>query len=293
MPEYHCPAAVHKAVSLLNKSEDIKIIAGGTDLMVHRRESDTEPAAYLDITRIPRLRTVEVKRDMVWIGAAVTFAEIELSEQIGKSCDILCQAAASIGSPQIRSCATIGGNIANASPAADSVPVLAAMQARAELEGPKGTRCVPVEKLIVGMGKTAIASDELLTGVYVPVLQQNTRAAFDKIGRRKALTIARMNGACILHLEGEQIQDAQICIGAVMNRPQRCKAAEALLKGCRPDRRLFRQAGEAVREMVLDHTGLRASSAYKLPVVVDFTQRLLEKALMKGGCQDAAPLYFE
>lgn len=293
MPEYYCPDTVKDAVSLLHRLGNGKILAGGTDWMVHRRESGEEPAAYLDITRIPRLRTIAREQDKLWIGAAVTFAEIERSEQIQTCCALLGQAAASVGSPQIRSCGTIGGNLANASPAADSVPALTALGATAELEGPDGVRCVRVEDLIIGMGKTIMQPDELLTGVYVPVLQPDMRAAFDKIGRRKALAIARMNGACVLQMQGDVIAHARLCIGAVMNQPRRCTAAEALLQGRRPDDALFRQAGEAVREMTLQYTGMRASSAYKLPVVVDFTQKLLKKTCSEGDGQSAAAMYSE
>lgn len=293
MPEYYCPDTVKDAVSLLERIRNGKILAGGTDLMVCRRKSGEEPAAYLDITHIPRLRTIAMEEDKLWIGAAMTFAEIERSEQIKKYCVLLGQAAASVGSPQIRSCGTIGGNIANASPAADIVPTLTALCATVELEGPDGVRCVPVEDLIIGMGKTIMKPGELLTGVYVPVLQSDARIAFDKIGRRKALAIARMNGACVLRMHGAIIREAQLCIGAVMNQPRRCTAAEAVLQGRQPDDALFRLAGEKVRQMILQYTGMRASSAYKLPVVVDFTQNLLNKACSEGDGQGAAALYSE
>lgn len=293
MPEYYCPDTVKDAVSLLGRIGNGKILAGGTDLMVHRRESGEAPAAYLDITHIPRLRTIAMEQDKLWIGAAVTFAEIERSQPVQTCCALLGQAAASVGSPQIRSCGTIGGNIANASPAADSVPALTALCATAELEGPDGVRCVPVEDLIIGMGKTIMKPGELLTGVYVPVLQPDARTAFDKIGRRKALAIARINGACVLRMREGIIQEARLCIGAVMNQPRRCTAAEALLQGYRPDDELFRQAGEKVRQMILQYTGMRSSSAYKLPVVVDFTQNLLKKACSEGDGQGAAALYSE
>lgn len=276
--EFLQPTTLQEALTLLEQHPDYTILAGGTDVVVHCRDGKINPVGYLDVTRIPELREIR-GGETVFVGAAATCAEIENSSVLRTACPVLCAAAASVGSPQIRSKATVGGNVANASPAADQVPALVATGAVAVVASTKGTRRVEITELVQGMNRCALEAGEMIVGFEMPAFAENTRWNFDKIGRRNALSISRMNGVFICDMDGDHMTDVRLCIGAATNRPCRFQAAEQLLEGKTADKELFKQAGAAVREAILEQTGMRASSQYKLPVSADFTARLLENAM--------------
>ncbi|MDY3619528.1 FAD binding domain-containing protein [Agathobaculum sp.] len=282
MSTFYQPAALGEALSLLAGADRPAVLAGGTDIVVARREGKRADTAYLDITRIPELRETAQAEGGVTLGAAVTFSEMENSTVLQTHFPLLCQAAASVGSPQIRSRGTVGGNVANASPAADVAPALAALDAVALVQSKSGARRVPVAELIEGAAKTALDPGELIVSFFIPALPPDTRQGFDKIGRRNALSIARLNGACALTARGGKIAQARLCIGAATNRPHRFAEAEALLCGRAPDEALFAEAGKLISAAILEETGTRASSVYKLPVAAEFTAALLRKTWEEG-----------
>lgn len=276
MSLFYQPPQLEEALALLSSKNAPTPLAGGTDLVVARREGRRKIAAYLDVTRIAELRQLQQCENVVTIGAAVSFSELERSALLQSHFPLLCRAAASIGSPQVRSRGTVGGNVANASPAADLVPALTALEAVALVQSARGARCVPVAELITGASKTSLLPGELIVSFSLPLSSHaDMRQDFLKVGRRNALSIARLNGACTLAAQNGRILEARLCIGAVTDRPQRFAEAEALLAGQSPSKTLFLQAGELVSAEVLRQTGQRASSAYKLPVIKEFTKSLL------------------
>ena len=135
--------------------------------------------------------------------------------------------------------------------------------------------------MVLDAGRCALEAGELILGFEVPAFQTDTCWAFEKIGRRNALAISRMNGAAAFELADGRMKNVRLCIGAATRSPQRFRTAEALLEGNTPGTELFRQAGGAVSEEILDKTGIRNSSQYKLPVSADFTVRLLENAMRR------------
>lgn len=282
MSTFYQPDTLEQALELLAGADRPAVLAGGTDIVVARREGKRADTAYLDITRIPALREAARTDGGALLGAAVTFAEMENSPVLRELFPLLCAAAASVGSPQIRSRGTVGGNVANASPAADVAPALAALDAEALVQSKGGARRVPVAALIEGASRTALAPDELIVSFFLPALPPDTRQGFDKVGRRNALSIARLNGACALTASGGEIAAARLCIGAATNRPHRFAKAEALLAGRAPSEALFAEAGALVSEAILEETGTRASSVYKLPVAAEFTAALLRKTWEEG-----------
>ena len=276
--EFLQPTPLQEALVLLEQHPDYMILAGGTDVVVQRREGKINPVGFLDVTRIPELREIR-GGETVFVGAATTCAEIENSSVLRAACPVLCAAAASVGSPQIRSKATVGGNVANASPAADQVPALVAAGAVALVASTKGTRRVEITELVQGMNDCALEASEMIVGFEMPAFAENTRWNFDKIGRRNALSISRMNGVFICDMDGDRMTNVRLCIGVATNRPRRFWAAEELLEGKLAETELFKQAGKAVMETIFKETGLRASSQYKLPVSADFAARLMENAV--------------
>lgn len=280
MMEFLQPSSLEETLSLLIKHPAYTILAGGTDVVVHRRAGKLTPEGYLDVTRVPELRKIHGGQT-VFVGAAVTCGELEHNPVIGTACPLLAVAAAAVGSPQIRSRATLGGNVANASPAADLIPVLTAAEGKAVICSKNGIRRVEIPELIQDAGHCALKEGELILGFELPAFHDDTRWEFEKIGRRNALAISRMNGAVVFELAEGRMRNVCLCVGAVTQSPQRFRKAEAILEGNVPELELFRKAGSAVSEEILFQTGMRDSSRYKLPVSISFTVRLLENAMRR------------
>lgn len=281
MMDFLQPNSLEEALSLLAEHPAYTILAGGTDVVVQRRAGKRSPVGYLDITRIAELREIR-GGETVFIGAAVTCGELERSSVLKTACPLLAAAGASVGSPQIRSRATLGGNVANASPAADLIPALTAADGKAVICGGGGRRTVEIPDLVQGPGRAALEPGELILGFELPAFRKETCWGFDKIGRRNALAISRMNGAVSWDFTGGRMQNVRLCIGAATRRPVRFRQAETLLEGNAPEAELFLQAGAAVSEAIRAETGIRESSRYKLPVAAEFTARLLESAAGRG-----------
>ena len=260
-----------------------RIVAGGTDLMVQIREKSRRWAGITHVIDITSLQNeLEVIEDLggtIRIGALSTHTDIENSEVLRRYLPYLSTASSTVGSPQIRNMGTIGGSICNASPAADPLTPLVASDARVEITGLEGKREVLLTDLYLGKGKLALNEDEFVTAFVVDKLKEGSRTAFEKLGRRKALAISRLNTSACLHFaEDGTIDEARISPGCIFVTPCRVKEAEDLVVGKRPTEDLFREAGEAVSKVMIDRTGYRWSTEYKKPAVEAVVSRALCKA---------------
>ncbi len=258
-----------------------KIIAGGTDLLVELRgipSGGEGPTALLDISAIAEIKGITDDDGTITIGAGTTHWEIHTSPVIREYAPLLASACSTVGATQHRNIATIGGNIMNASPAADSVPALVALDAEAVFRSKKGERVVGITEIYVKPYQTNAGADEMLTAVRFRRLPPEARSAFIKLGRRNALAISRMNVAVILFLDGETIVEARISPGSTTPMPERIAAAEKLLIGRKPSKELFRRAGEAVSGEMIARSGVRWSTPYKKPVIEALTARALKEA---------------
>lgn len=281
---YYRPASVKEACELLNKYQDkVKVIAGGTDLLVQVRDEDKKLAdmkAVIDISQINELRYIQEEDNIIRIGAIVTHDQIYNSPMLKTAAPFLSEACNTVGSLQIRHRGTIGGSICNASPAADPVPALIALNAEVKLESVRGVRVVPMVDIFERPYKTNLAADELLTEISFNRLPKGAKTAFIKLGRRKALAIARMNVAVVLTLDEEGIiTEARIAPGSVLPKPGRVKSAEAILVGQKPTAGLIDSAAKKVAEAMVEKSGIRWSTPYKEPVIVVLTRRALNAAL--------------
>jgi len=269
-------------------------VAGGTDLIVSARYAASEveqPTAWrvVDISGLPEISGICVDGDQVSIGAATTHTEIEESGVIAQSAPFLAEAAATIGSRQIRNRATIGGNVMNASPAADSLPPLVALSATATLASVRGRRQVPVAELVTGPYRTAAAPDELLVDVRFRALEPGARSAFIKVGRRRALAISRLAAAVAALFDSDaRILDARISAGAAFPTPCRIDRAEQILVGNAYNVELAEQAGREAAHAMVRATGVRWSTEYKEPVLAAIITRAIRQCAAKEGL-DAWP----
>jgi CO/xanthine dehydrogenase FAD-binding subunit len=212
---------------LSEKGEQTKIIAGGTDLIPRLRDEDSRPDFVLNILEVEGLNGIKALNHSWRIGSTTTHTQLAESEILQKSCPSLVQAAASVGGPLIRNRGTIGGNIANASPAADLAPALLTLDAEVVLMSEKGTREVPLRDFFIGPGKTLLNPNELLVEISIPM--PKGKSVFLKLGRRKAMTLSIVNVAVCLEMDGRNCRQAKIAMGSVAPTPIRCPRAEMLL----------------------------------------------------------------
>jgi CO/xanthine dehydrogenase FAD-binding subunit len=280
--DYKTPNTIEEAIELLWQAEGkAKVIAGGTDLVIGLRSGDYTPQSIIDITRIEELRKIGEKNGAVSIGAAVTHSEIASSPLVKKYGKILSDAASEIGSPQIRNLGTIGGNIVNASPAADTIPPLMVLNAMGRVVSRGGEKEVPLSQLFKGPYETNLKPHELLVQITFQKLPPETKSSFVRLARRDAMAIARMSVAVVLKMEerGKKIKDVRIAVGSVTPTPQRISEAETFLKGKLSDQRSLQKASLKVSEAMIQRSGIRASTSYKKPVVEALFMRAVKKAL--------------
>ena len=285
---YVAPRTLQEAIGFLHEAKrsgkKTKVLAGGTDLMVQLRERRIVVDLVVDISRIPILQRIERMGNEIRIGPTVTHAMLASSELIREYVGVLSEAARTVGSPQIRNQGTLGGNIVNASPAADTIPALVILDAKLILTGASGERSLSITDFFTGPYQTVIETDELLTGIVVPLPPPSGRAVFLKLARRKAVAIARMNLACMLYYnrQKEVFEWVRLCVGSSTPRPVRMTSAEQALIGRPFSDRVLQEAGRAAAEQMVQLSGLRSSTAYKKPVVGDLVMRVVKLAVEKG-----------
>jgi len=274
------PQSLVEALEYLNQyGKEAKIIAGGTDLLIQLRNEDDKLAGVkflVNLGSLPDLRQIKIDEDYISIGTLVNHAEIASSELIWAKVSFLSKAASMIGSPQIRNRGTIGGNLINASPAADTVPVMIALDADVILQSLTGSRKLPVRELFLKPYETCIRHDEILTEIKFKCLPEGSKTSFLKIGRRNALVIARLNIAVSLKTDEKGIiKDIRIAPGSVMPLPCRAIEAEKLLIGQTPNEEIINRASKKVADIMVEKSGIRASTIYKKPVIEAITRRAI------------------
>ena len=274
------PQSLVEALEYLNQyGKEAKIIAGGTDLLIQLRNEDDKLAGVkflVNLGSLPDLRQIKIDEDYISIGTLVNHAEIASSELIWAKVSFLSKAASMIGSPQIRNRGTIGGNLINASPAADTVPVMIALDADVILQSLTGSRKLPVRELFLKPYETCIRHDEILTEIKFKCLPEGSKTSFLKIGRRNALVISRLNLAVSLKTDEKGIiKDIRIAPGSVMPLPCRAIEAEKLLIGQTPNEEIINRASKKVADIMVEKSGIRASTIYKKPVIEAITRRAI------------------
>ena len=247
--------------------------------MTGLRNGDQNPQSLIDITRIEEIRKIEERNGTISIGAAVTHSEIASSSLVKRYGKVLSDAASEIGSPQIRNLGTIGGNIINASPAADTIPPLMVLNTMGKVMSKEGERQVPLSQLFIGPYKTNLKPYELLTQITFQKLRPDVRNSFIRLARRDAMAIARMSVAIILQIAKNRIEEVRIAVGSVTPTPQRMSEAEAFLNGKSPDEETLKESSLKVAEAMIQQSGIRPSTSYKKPVIEALFMRAIKKAL--------------
>jgi CO/xanthine dehydrogenase FAD-binding subunit len=249
--------------ALADPEQGAVAVAGCTDLMVVDHATGRSHKTVVDVLRIPELRGIEVQGGCVDMGAATTFTEIRESAQVAEHCPILAEVAATIGAWQIQNRATIGGNIANASPAGDSLPVLLALNAECVLVGPSGERVVGYDHMHLGYRQTALQQGELIKRVRIPIPDSDTVQLFKKVGTREAQSISKVVVAMVARLRGGQMQDVRIGAGSLAAIPIRLPEAEGVCEGASPSASVASEAGRRAGAEVNPIDDVRSTATYR------------------------------
>jgi carbon-monoxide dehydrogenase medium subunit len=285
--EYVRVSELDEALRLLSRKEDVKVLAGGTDLVVDMKIGRYRPKIVIDISGIKDLRYIVDEGDKVRIGALTRMQDIVESPVIREKLPVLAEAVSMLGSWQIRNMATVGGNLCNASPAADSAPPLLVHEARIKLASIEGTREIPITEFFVGPRKTAMYKTELLQEVIVPYDADFAKSySYVKLGRRNAFTLSVVAVATVLKVRDGVFEDVRIALNAVAPTPVRARSVESFLKGREVGSEAIEKASELVLNDISPISDVRASAEYRKHaskvLVKDTLLKALEKAGLKG-----------
>jgi carbon-monoxide dehydrogenase medium subunit len=281
--EYHEPASLHEAVEMGARfGADGRFLAGGTDLIIQIHRGKVAPRHVVSLHRVPGLDGIAVN-GAVTLGALVTHRALERHPAFQEGLRGLVEGAEVIGGHQVRNVATVGGNIVNASPAADVVPVLLALGAAVTCASPGGERTLPLDAFLLGPGQTARRPDELLTTVRFPAPAERSATAFLKAGRRKAMEISVVCVAARVTLDRalERCLDARIVLGAVAPTAWRARSAEEALAGRAPADEALREAGRLAAAGCRPISDVRASARYRRHLVEMLVPRALARCLAR------------
>ncbi len=280
--EYLEPKAIEEALQHLDTyGEKAKVIAGGTDLIVQMKMEKIHPACLINISKLPSLRYL-IEGEGLRIGALTPFKEIEKSNVIKRRYTALYEAARSVSSVQIKNMGTIGGNLCNASPAADSAPPVIAFGAKVKLARGNQERILSLEEFFIGPGKTALAPKELLIEVKMPKLTDRTGSAFLKMTRVSA-DLAKISAAAVITREGNFCRDCKIVLGSVAEVPLRIKEAERILIGKKFEEELVQKASLRVSDEIKPIDDIRSTAWYRREV-----SRVLVRDTIKLAWERAA-----
>lgn len=280
---FDCDVLIPKSSAELSRmlvDPSAYILAGGTDILPGiRRDEVIKTFTLIDVSQISELSYVREHEGQLEIGALTTHAKLITSPLLHQNAHALISACSSIGSAQTRIRGTLGGNLCNASPAADSIPPLLCFDTFVTISGAATQRQVPLSDFIIGPGLTCLQRGEYLDHVTFAIPQQNTGTSFLKLGRRNAMSIAIVSTSALICLDQlGNIKKARVALGSVASTPIRSLTAEAILTGKIPTTRLFVEAAHAMLSDINPIDDLRASREYRLHCAGILVQRALQTA---------------
>jgi len=284
---YQSPETVDAAVAALAEAgENGRVLAGGTDLLVQMRSGRRSPDHIVDVKKISEMRTVTIDSDAIHIGAAVAGAELGEQAEIIAQWPGVVEAFELIGSTQIQGRATLGGNLCNGSPAADSVPAMIAAATVAVVAGPGGRREVPVEDIMIGPGKLSIADNELVVAFKLPRRAPRSGDAYLRFIPRTEMDIAVVGAGVNLSLDADGVcTSARVGLGAVAPTPLLVADAAAALVGTKLDDAALEKAGAASSAACNPIDDKRGTIEYRVKVAGVLTRRAAKIAYDRARAQ--------
>lgn len=280
VPDYdlRVPGSLTEALALLAREPGVwQPFAGGTDLMVLLDAGKLSHKRFLSLTKLSDLQGIEVNSGAVILGALTTYTEIQRHPVLQAEFPLLCTAARETGSIATQNRGTLGGNIVNASPAADSPPALLAFDADVELLSERGVRWLPYHEFHTGYKKMQLAPDELLRAIRLPRRAKPWKQYYRKVGTRKAQAISKVCFAGAALVEDGKIRDVRIALGSVAPIVMRAVKTEDALRGVRLTPKIVESAKETLAREIAPIDDIRSTARYRLRVA----QNLLEEFLMQ------------
>lgn len=282
--DYYNPQSVDSLANVIHELPNYALLAGGTDLLVKMKEKLLRPMPQnvVDIGGISALRTITEHDGYIRIGAAVNHTSLVKSALIQEKAVIVGEGAAQIGSPQIRNMGTIGGNICNASPAADVVPPLLVLDGQVVIVSRAGQREVPLTDVFKGPGRICLGAGEFISQINIRPIGTQEGASFLKFGKRKALAIALINGAVWIKVKKGIIDDVRIALGSVAPTPVRLYEVETWLIGKPANDEVFAKAGELAAQSIKPIDDVRCKASYRTRLARVLVYRNLMHALERA-----------
>jgi len=272
--EHYAPDSIEELLELLKTKPNAKLIAGGTDLLLQMKEGTAQPETVVSLKNVEELGGFTVSKSGYRLGTGMTLRRITRSNELTQNFPGLIYAAGVVASEQIRSLATLGGNICNASPSADMVPPLIALDALVQLVSSQGQRDIPLAEFFKGPGESVLKSGEILHSIFLP--QPSGSMIYSKHAPRKYMDLAVVGVAVRLAKKHGKINEARVALGAVGPVPFRAKKTEALLAGQTLTTELMREAGEMAAGECVPIDDIRGSAWYRKRMVKVHVRRNLE-----------------
>ncbi len=281
--EFEAPATLDAAVALLAEHNGTaRPLAGGTDLIDHIRTERLTPDVVIDIKKIPELNILEHSADGLRLGAAVSCSRIATDETIRQQYSALADSASIIGGIQIQNRASMGGNLCNAGPAADSTPSLIALGANCVIAGPNGRREVPVESFCVTKGQTVLERGELLVEFKFPARPSGSGSHYRRFIPRNEMDIAVVGVGASVTLDGDTISDARVSLGAVAITPLLAHEVNDALIGKPATDETYKASGEVARSIINPITDMRGTREFRIHVTGVLVERVLREAVARA-----------
>ena len=289
--DYVAPRSAEEVVTLLaGKNGDAHILSGGTDLLVQLREGRRKAKLVIDIKNIPELTQITFDpRNGLRIGAAASCSQICSDLHVSKYYPGLIDGIRLIGGVQIQNRASVGGNLCNASPAADSIPALIVHHALCHITGPNGSRILPVEEFCLAPGKNALQAGELLAFIEVPAPKEKFGAGYLRFIPRNEMDIAVVGAGAsvVLDSDGKRFVSARIALGAVAPTPLLASDAGDFLSGKAITREIVKEAAHMAQSIAKPITDLRGTVEHRKHLCAVLVERALDKAIERAGGQYA------
>ena len=279
VPHYHLEMPLNLADALARMAREPgawKPFAGGTDLMVLLEAGKLSHRKFFSVAKLPELHGISVAPTYISLGAMTTYSEVRLHDVLAREFPLLCRAAAETGSVATQNRGTLGGNIANASPAADSPPALLVYDAELELVSAQGTRRAPFQGFWQGYKKLALREDELIARIHLPRKMHGWRHFYRKVGTRRAQAISKVCLAGAAQMETGRIADVRIALGSVAPIVLRATETEKVFRGERLTPELIQAAQDALAREISPIDDIRSTARYRLRVAQNLLAEFCE-----------------
>ncbi len=283
-PKVLTARSVEEAVSLLSEyGEKARFVSGATDLLMQLKRGEAAPECLIRLGKTRELDFIKVdKTGRLRVGALTTMGEVASSPLIRSKFSILAQAAGMLGTPAIRNQATLGGNLCNAAPSADTAPPFLVLGATAKFVGKEGEKIVPLDDFFLGPGQTVLGRDHLLTEIQVPNIPAHSGGAYLKQKRRQGADLAVVGVAAWVVMRGDVLEDVKIALGAVAPTPIRAKRTEEILRGKKLDPELLEESGQTAGGEASPIDDIRGSANYRREVLAVLVKRAMTQAIQQA-----------